>query len=83
MSTHDHHAPTEPAEPPAPPERIEQTFAITLTVSVNRASWADYYADPAEADLTEYVHSTLVTRLRSLIPSIELHDGRAEITVRP
>ena len=81
MSTH-HHAPTEPAEPPAPPERIEQTFAITLTVSVNRASWANTYAESAEG-FAEYVRNAIVTGVRGLIPSIEEHDGRAEIIVRP
>jgi hypothetical protein len=80
MSTHDHGGHT---EPPAPPERIERAFTVHLAVSVDRASWAAAYGEPAEDDFAEYVGNLLRTGLRGLIPSMDHHDGRMQITVRP
>lgn len=80
MTTHQHGG---HPEPPAPPERINRTFTIHLAVSVDRASWAAAYGGEPEDDFTVYVRDSLVTGLRRLISSIEEHDGRVQISVRP
>lgn len=83
MPTHDHGGHDQHGEPPAPPERIERAFTVHLAVSVNRASWAQTYGDNPEEDFAEYVGNALRTGIRGLVPSIEEHDGRVEISVRP